>query len=152
MDRVVVGGKTVEEYEAALPDLEKAAADNPTDLAALQELAIAQYVTNRLDEAAATYVKMLALKEDAFTRNNYANVLRDAGKTDQAKNEYEKAIATDATLAVAYINLASVVAKEGKISEAEKVIDRGIAATSGEDKADLQSYKETLQALTTTTT
>jgi predicted negative regulator of RcsB-dependent stress response len=146
----IVGGSTPEEYEAALPNLEKAVEAAPDDLVALQQLAIAQYNTHRYDEAAATYEKMLKLKDDAFTRNNYANVLRDAGKTEQAKGEYLKAIGADATLTIAYLNLAVILAKEKNIDEAIRVLDRGIGATTGDDQTRLKSYKETLSASTTT--
>ena len=112
-ERLVVGGKMPEEYAAALPELEKAVAAKPTDLAALQQLAIAQYNTGKYEQAATTYQKMLQLKDDAFTHNNYGNVLRDWKKLDEAKAEYEKAISGDAKLTTAYINLASVLAAEG---------------------------------------
>ena len=150
-ERLVVGGKTAEEYEAALPDLERAVETAPEDLAALQELAIAQYNTGRYEEAVTTYQKMLELKDDAFTRNNYGNVLRDWKKLDEAKAEYEKAISTDPTLVTAYVNLASVLAAEGNTSEAVAVLDRGLTAVTGEDKDRLESFKERLAAATTTT-
>jgi tetratricopeptide (TPR) repeat protein len=149
--RVIVGGKTVEEYAAALPDLEKAVTSNPNDLAALQELAIAQYNTEKYEAAAATYQKMLQLKDDAFTRNNYGNVLRDWKKTDEAKAEYRKAISADPTLAVAYVNLVSILATEKNLTEANKILDQGIAATTGDDQARLKNYKEQLNTPTTTT-
>ncbi len=149
--RLVVGGKTAEEYEAALPDLERAVEAAPEDLTALQELAIAQYNTGRYEAAATTYQTMLELKDDAFTRNNYGNVLRDWKKLDEAKVEYEKAISTDPTLATAYVNLASVLAAEGNTSEAVAVLDRGLAVMTGDDKERLESFKERLAAATTTT-
>ncbi len=149
--RLVVGGKTAEEYEAALSDLEKAVKATPDDLTALQELAIAQYNTGRYEEAAATYQKMLQLKDDAFTHNNYGNVLRDWNKVDEAKAEYEKAISSDPTLVTAYLNLASVLAAKGEMSEALAVLDRGLAATTGEDKERLETFKQKLTEATTTT-
>jgi tetratricopeptide (TPR) repeat protein len=149
--RLVVGGKTVEEYEAALPDLERAVEAAPEDLAALQELAIAQYNTARYEEAATTYQKMLELKNDAFTRNNYGNVLRDWKRLDEAKAEYEKAISADPSLTTAYLNLASVLAAEGNTSEAIAVLDRGLAAITGEDRERLETFKDRLTGATTTT-
>jgi tetratricopeptide (TPR) repeat protein len=148
--RVIVGGKTVEEYAAALPDLEKAVTSNQNDLAALQELAIAQYNTEKYEAAAATYQKMLQLKDDAFTRNNYGNVLRDWKKTDEAKAEYQRAISADPTLAVAYVNLVSILAADKNLAEANKILDQGIAATTGDDQARLKNYKEQLNTPTTT--
>jgi tetratricopeptide (TPR) repeat protein len=151
LHRLVVGGKTTEEYEAALPDLEKAAAANPTDLTALQDLAVAQYNTGRYEEAAATYLKMLQLKDDAVTHNNYGNVLRDWKKNDEAKAQYEKALSMDPSLVTAYINLTGILVKEGNLAEAKKLLDRGIAATSGEGQSQLKNYKDTLNSGTTTT-
>ena len=151
-ERLVVGGKSAEEYEAALPDLEKAVQAAPDDLKALQELAIAQYNTGRYEQAAATYQKMLQLKDDAFTRNNYGNVLRDWKKLDEAKAEYEKAISMDSTLATAYVNLASVLASEGDVAAALEVLDRGLQTITGEDKTRLESFKEKLTAATASTT
>ncbi len=87
---LVVDGDTSEEYEAALPSLEAAVAADENDLAALQDLAVAQFQTGRYEEAAATYERMLAIQENAFVRNNYANVLRDWGKTDEAEKQYRK--------------------------------------------------------------
>ena len=150
-ERLVVGGKTAEEYAAALPELEKAVAAKPTDLAALQQLAIAQYNTGKYEQAATTYQKMLQLKDDAFTHNNYGNVLRDWKKLDEAKAEYEKAISGDAKLATAYINLAAVFEAEGSISGAIEVLDRGLTVITGDDKTRLETYKERLSGTTTTT-
>ena len=149
--RVVVGGKSVEEYEAALPDLEKAVENAPNDLGALQELAIAQYNTGRYEEAAATYQKMLAIKDDAFTRNNYGNVLRDWKRPEEAKAQYEKAISLDPLQTNAYINLAGVFVSEGHVDDAVKVLDRGLAVLTGDDKTRLEKYKEQLSASTSTT-
>ncbi len=150
-ERLVVGGKTTEEYEAALPDLEKAVDAAPADLNALQELAIAQYNTARYEEAVSTYQKMLQLKDDAFTHNNYGNVLRDWKKIDEAKAEYEKAISADPSLATAYVNLASVLASEGNVTAAIEVLEQGLGVITGEDKTPLESFKEKLTAATTTT-
>ena len=152
VETLVVGGSTPEEYEAALPDLEAAVEADQEDLAALQELAIAQFQTGRYEEAAATYEKMLDIKDDAFTRNNYGNVLRDWGKIDEAKAQYEKAIATDPALTTAYINLAAVLVREQKIDEAVAVLDRGLAVITGDDKTRLETYKEQLTSATATTT
>jgi Tfp pilus assembly protein PilF len=148
---IVVGGKTAEEYAAEIGDLQKAVDANPADLDALQALAVAQYNTQAYEDAAATYQKMLQLEDSALTRNNYANVLRDWGKADEAKAEYEKALSADPTLTVAYINLAGVYLREKNTAEAFKVLDRGIAATIGEDRTRLTNYKEQLNATTTTT-
>jgi len=152
MERVIVGGSTKEEYEAALPELEKAAAAAPDDLTALQNLAIAQYNTGRLEEAATTYQKMLQLKDDAFTRNNYGNVLRDLKRLDEAKAEYEKAISMDPSQANTWVNLAAVLISLDDGAEALAVLDRGIATVTGDDKKRLERFKDQLTGQATTTT
>lgn len=147
----ILGGKTREEYETALPELEKKVDSSPKDLVAMQELAIAQYQTERYAEAADTYSAMLAVKDDALTRNNRANVLRDWGKAAEAKAEYEKAITLDPTLAVAYINLSAVYLREQATDKAIATLDRGIAKTTGEDQQRLKDIKaSTLEATGTT--
>jgi Flp pilus assembly protein TadD len=149
--KIVDGGKTAEQYAAEVPNLQDAADASPTDLAALQALAVAQYNSNNYDAASATYLKMLQISDDPMTRNNYANVLRDSGKKDEAKAEYEKAIAADPTLTVAYMNLVGMYNDEKNIAEANKVLDRGIAATTGDDQTRLKNYKVQLNTPTTTT-
>lgn len=147
----IVGGQTREDYEASLPQLEKKAENSPKDLAALQELAIAQYQTERYAEAVDTYKAMLAVKDDALTRNNMANVLRDWNKTDEAKTEYEKAITLDPTMAVPYINLSALYLREQDTDKAISTLDRGIAATTGAEQQRLKDIKaSTLDATGTT--
>ena len=85
---------------------------------------------------------MLQISDDPMTRNNYANVLRDAGKKDEAKAEYQKAIAADPTLTVAYLNLSVMYAAEKNITEANKILDHGIAAIPADDQTRLKTYKD----------
>lgn len=92
MMQLILEGDEVQQYadaakqaEAELPALQKAVEDSPNDLTKLQDLASAQWMTKRYEEASATYEKMLNIKEDAVTRNNYGNVLRDWQSFDQAK-------------------------------------------------------------------
>jgi Flp pilus assembly protein TadD len=142
--RLVEGGKTSEAYASEIPGLQKAADASPRDVTALQNLAVAQYNAGKYDAAGATYLRMLQIKDDPTTRNNYGNVLRDQGNFDEAKTEYQKAISGDPALAVAYINLAGVLALKGNASDAQKVLDQGVAHTTGSDKQRLLTYKTTL--------
>lgn len=150
-ETIVVGGSTREEYEAALPELEQAVESNDQDIDALQELAIAQFWTERYEEAAATYEKMLQIEDDPFTRNNYANVLRKWGKTDEAKAQYEQALAADPTLTVAYINLAILLSQQGDNPGALEILKSGLEKVKEEDKTSLQTYIDELTSTTTTT-
>jgi Flp pilus assembly protein TadD len=147
-----VGGKTPEEYQAEIPNLQAQLEQTPDDLVTLQQLALAQYQTADYVGALDTYEKMLAIKDDPMTRNNYANVMRDAGMTEDAMSEYRQAIDDDPTLVVAYINLASVLLRDDKVDDAMAVLDEGIAATTGEDQQRLQEIKDTLLAQQTPTT
>ena len=150
--RVVQGGKTAAEWEAQLPQLQKAIQDAPSDLTALQALAVAQYNLQKYDDAAATYEKMLAVKDDPLTHNNYGNVLRDAGKNDAAIAQYQKAIVDDPTLVVAYLNLAMMYSTDHDLASADKVLAQGIGATSGADQTRLKTIKDSLDQPDSTTT
>lgn len=151
LETLVVGGMSKEEYEAALPDLEEAVAADPNDLKALEDLAVAQFQTGRYEEAAATYEKMLAIKDDAFMRNNYANVLREWGKTDEAEAQYRKAIEADPTLVFPYVNLAILLSKQGDNAGALALLESGVDKVKEDDKASVESLIEKLKAATTTT-
>jgi Flp pilus assembly protein TadD len=142
--RLVVGGKTSEEYAAQIPDLQKAVDASPSDLTALQELAVAQYNSGKYDDAAATYQKMLKIQDDPIVHNNYGNVLRDQKKLAEAKAQYQEAVAGNPSQVAPYINLAQILAAEGNLSEAQKVLDQGIARTVGEDRQRMQDYKTAL--------
>lgn len=141
---VVVGGKTAEEYNEQIPELEAQLEEDPENADLLLELAVAQFNTQRYTAAAETYQKLLEIEDDPMMRNNYANVLREWGKTDQAIAEYRRALEDDPTLTVAYINLASVLNRNGESEEALQVVDEGLAQVSEEDKSRLESLKDKL--------
>lgn len=142
----VYGGKEAAEYEAAIPGLQQALEEKPDDLVVLQDLAVAYYNLHQYEEAAQTYEKMLGLADDAFVRNNYANVLRDWGKVDMAIDEYRQAIEMDPSLAVAYINLASVYVRQERKDEAVALLEQGIGAVAETDKERLEAYRDQLAA------
>ncbi|OFW61948.1 MAG: hypothetical protein A2133_07035 [Actinobacteria bacterium RBG_16_64_13] len=147
---VVEGGKSLAEYEAEIPDLEKAITADPTDLYALESLAVANYQLGNYEEAAAAYKKILAIKDDAFTRNNLGNVYRDWGKTDEAIAEYEASIALDPTLKYAYVNLAGIYQTKGDIAKALEVLKSGLKYVQGEDAKPLETFQGQLTSTTTT--
>jgi tetratricopeptide (TPR) repeat protein len=144
----IVGDKTQEAYEAEIPELEAKVKADPSDLTSLQELAKAYYNLNRFQDAANTYEKMLAIHETPLMRNNYGNMLRDLGRTEEAKTAYRTALAADPTLTVAYVNLASLLFLEGKKDEAYQVLDEGISKLDGADKTRLENIKATFQKQT----
>ncbi len=112
------------------------------DLETLRRLAISQYQAQDLAAAARTYQAMLALDDtDPLIHNNYANVLRDLGRSADAEREYERALSLDAALVTTYLNLAALHLREQDREKALSVLDRGIAATTGADRSRLQDMK-----------
>jgi tetratricopeptide (TPR) repeat protein len=142
---IVVGEKTKDQYQGEIADLEAKAKAAPTDLAVLQELAKAYYNLDRFQDAVGVYEQMLKIKEVPMTRNNYGNMLRSAGKAEEAKAAYNQALQEDPTLVEAYVNLSSLLFLEGRKDDAYKVLDDGIAKVQGADKTRLQKIKDTFQ-------
>jgi len=149
---VPVGGKSQDQYEKDLPGLQEKAKASPNDLTALQELAIAQYQTQRYSEAIATYEQMIKVKDEPVYHNNLGNVLRDAGREADAIKEYQAAIAADPLLVVAYVNLGTLQFNQGATDAGTKTLDAGIAKTTGEDQQRLKDVKAALLKPQTTTT
>ena len=147
---VVSGGKTLAEYEAEIPGLEKAIATDPSDLSSLESLAVANYQLSKYEAAEAAYKKILAIQDDAFTHNNLGNVYRDWDKTDQAITEYQTAIALDPTLKYAYVNLAGIYQKQGDIQKALDVLKSGLKYVQGDDAKPLETFQDQLTSTTTT--
>ena len=141
---VTIGGKTEAEWKAALPALEQAAKTSPANTQALQDLAVAQYQLKDYTAAAATYQKMLKLKNDPMTHNNYANVLRDSGQADAALAQYDLAIKGDPMLTIAYVNKAGLLAATNRKAEAIKALVAGLAKVSTADQDRLNALKKQL--------
>ena len=147
-----VGGKSQDQYETDLPGLQEKAKATPNDLTVLQDLAIAQYQTQRFDEAIATYQQMIKIKDEPVYHNNLANVLRDAGREADAIKEYQAAIAADPLLVVAYVNLGTLQFNQDNAADGAKTLDAGIAKTTGEDQQRLKDVKAAILKPKTTTT
>ena len=146
---MVTGGKSLDDYRAEVPELQKAVEADPADLYALESLAVAHYQLKEYEQAEAAYLKILAIQEDAFTRNNLGNVYRDWGKTEEAKAAYRQAMEEDPTLKFPYVNLSGVLQKEGDVAGAIEVLQEGAKYVTEEGQAALDAAEE---ALTTTTT
>lgn len=149
---VPVGGKSKDQYEKDLPGLQAKAKAAPSDLTALQNLAIAQFQTQRYSEAIATYQQMIKIKNEPVYHNNLGNVFRDAGREPEAIKEYQAAIAADPTLVVAYVNLATLQFNQKDVAAGTKTLDAGIAKTTGADKRRLSDIKAMLLKPKTTST
>jgi len=149
---IVDGGKSLEEYKADVPKYEEAIAKDPQDLESLEGLAVAHYQLGEYDAAAETYLKILAITDDAFIHNALGNVYRDQKKYDEAIAEYEKAITLDPTLKFPYINEATVWAKfKGDMAKAQAILDKAQKVLSAEDAKTADAYSQMLTSTTTTT-
>jgi len=146
---LVPSAKSRDEYRAEIPELEKALETDPNDLYSLEALAVAHLQLEEYEQAEAAFLRILAIQEDAFTRNNLGNVYRDWGKTDEAKAAYRQAIEEDPTLKYPYVNLAGVLKKEGDIEGAAEVLREGLKYVAQEGQSAIEAAQE---ALTTTTT
>lgn len=147
---LVSGGKSLDEYRAEIPELQKAVEADPQDLTSWEALAVAHYQLAEYDKAEEAYLKILAVVDDAFTHNNLGNVYRDQQLYDKAIAQYEKAIKLDKTLKQPYINLAGVYKKMGDMEKAVEILEQAKAALAGEDAETVEKYQEQLTSTTTT--
>ncbi|MBN1628291.1 MAG: tetratricopeptide repeat protein [Thermoleophilia bacterium] len=143
-------GKSLDDYKAEIPALQQAVEADPSDLYALEKLAVAHYQVGEYEQAEAAYLKILAIQEDAFTRNNLGNVYRDWGKTDEAKAAYKKAIEEDPTLKYPYVNLSGVLQKEGDVEGALELLQEGTKHMTEDGQSMLDAAEEKLTSTTTT--
>lgn len=108
-DSKVAAGPVAAEYKKRLPELEKAAKDNPNDPAAHKNYAVALYATGTLDKSRDEYEKAVKLNDkDAIAYNNLGNVYRDMGNTQKAAEAYKKSIDLNKTSINTYVNLANL--------------------------------------------
>jgi tetratricopeptide (TPR) repeat protein len=132
------------QWEEILPKLQAIVEASPDDVNALRKLALAHYNLGRFSDAADTYKRLLALKEDAVLRNRLGNTLRDMDDATGAEAAYRKAISDDATLAAPYINLAELLWRQGKDAAAVDVLDQGVKAVPEESRESLQKARQVL--------
>jgi tetratricopeptide (TPR) repeat protein len=82
----------------------------------------------RLDEAAASYKKAIALKPDyAEAHSNLGVTLKELGRLDEAAASFKKAIAVKPDYAEAHTNLGNTLKGLGKLDEAEASYAQAIA-------------------------
>lgn len=149
---MVSGGKSLDEYRAEIPELQKAVEADPQDLTSWERLAVAHYQLKEYDKAEEAYLKILAVVDDAFTHNNLGNVYRDQQLYDKAIAQYETAIELDKTLKQPYINLAGVYKKMGDMEKAVAILEQAKTALTGEDAKTVEEYQEQLTSTTTSKT
>ncbi len=147
---IVQGGKSLDEYRAQVPELEKALEADPQDVASLEALAVAHYQLGEYDGAIEAYKKILAITDDAFIHNALGNAYREQQKWDLAIAEYETSISLDPTLKHPYINLAGVYNKRGDVTKALEVLERAKTALNVDDAKVAENYQNELTSTTTT--
>lgn len=97
------------EFAARLPELEQAVKNNPKDVDARKNYAVALYATRDFDNARKQYEEVIKLSpKDATAHNNLGNTWRDLKDFNKAVEAYRKAIKLNPAMLNAYINLANV--------------------------------------------
>ncbi len=134
------------EWEAALPILEKAAADNPENAGAQRQLALAYYNLGLLDDAQAVYERLLAAKEDAALRNRLGNVLRDQGDLGGAEDSYRHALNLDPEASDPYMNLAELYWRQHRDGEAVALLEEGLLNVTPESRPVLERALEIIES------
>jgi Flp pilus assembly protein TadD len=71
-------------------------------------------------------------------RNRLGSILRDHGDLKGAETAYRKAITTDPTLPAPYVNLAEILWRTHRDTEAEGVLRQGVAAVAPESREALE--------------
>lgn len=100
---------TVASYQKQLPALAEKVKDDPKDVHAIKDYAIALYATGDVQGAKAQYEAEIKLNPtDSTAYNNLGNVYRDLRDYDKAVSSYKQAIKLNAKNANAYTNLANV--------------------------------------------
>ncbi len=104
------------QYEASIPEWEKALALGPSEALAHNNFGVALAETGRVEEAIAQYRKALELSPrypEAY--NNLGEALAGRGRLDEAIADFEKALQLDPEHAGAHSNLGAILAQQGRI-------------------------------------
>jgi tetratricopeptide (TPR) repeat protein len=106
--------------QEALAFLESAAAEDPAHIQAFLYLGIVYQQLNRIDDAIATYRKILprAGTETARIAYNLGNAYFIKGSASFARQYYSQAIEADSSYASAYLNRANTLVKTGELKDA----------------------------------
>ncbi len=118
-----------EEYEQAVPALERAARLDPTNPGVLRNLARAHRRLAQPETAEAVLRRALRLDPTSLqTHNQLALALRDQGRSEEALDHLERALAGDPTFADARINYGNIMLDRGRVADAmsayRRVLDR----------------------------
>lgn len=159
--KVAIDNPVANQYREKLPELQKAADSNKTDISAQREYAVALYATGDTKGASKYYEKAVKLNDtDATLHNNLGNTYRDLGQLDKAISEYRKAISLNKKLINPHVNLANVqLYSQNKPDDAIKTYNDALKAIPDNDqlrlllglayekKGDTASAKKTYQSI-----
>lgn len=142
--------RALRDWNAALPELQRAVAGQPDDLRARYHLALTLDDLNQPDAAAAHYREILATRSDyvpaatALARNR-----RRAGQPEEALAYFEQALKTNPRHRGAVLNSASILEELGRHAEAEQVLRKFLALSPEEQEAALYLQAVLSRSLTT---
>jgi tetratricopeptide (TPR) repeat protein len=128
--------EAVASYQSRLPHLEEEAKDNPKDINAQREYAIALYAVSKFPEAKSQYLKTLKLSpEDSTLHNNLGNICRDLKDYKQAVSYYQESIDLNPKQVNAYVNLANLqIYMLNKVSDGIRTYQKAITALPDNDE------------------
>jgi Flp pilus assembly protein TadD len=112
--------------EEALANYRQALELDPKCASAHFNLAVTLVQAGKLREAESHYRAALAGRPTAETHNGLGYVLARQGRTDEAVEEFRKAIDLDPKYTPAYNNIADALAAQGKLEEAEGYYRRSL--------------------------
>jgi len=127
--QLAVGYIQRQQYQAARDKLEKAIEQNPENLSAYKTLAYLYALLGLSEEAETKYQQALEIKpEDSDLLNNYGAFLCSIGKVDEALETLKKAYSNPfyEGIYLAQSNAGSCLIKQGKYSEAEKLLRKSL--------------------------
>jgi tetratricopeptide (TPR) repeat protein len=113
--------------EEALADYQKALELDPNCPSAHFNMAVSLVQAGKFGEAESHYRKAIPGRPTAETHNGLGYVLTRQGRTDEAIEEFRRAIDANPKFTPAYNNLAEALVKQGKLEEAASYYRRSLA-------------------------
>jgi Flp pilus assembly protein TadD len=113
--------------QEALADYEKALALDPSCPSAHLNLAVSLVQAGEFREAESHYRQALPGRPTAETHNGLGYVLVRQGRTEEAVEEFRRAIDVDPRFTPAYNNLAEALVRQGKLEDAAQYYRRSLA-------------------------
>jgi len=142
--------RALRDWNAALPELQRAVAGQPDDLRARYHLGLTLDDLDQPEAAAALYREILATRSDyvpaatAMARNR-----RRAGQPEEALAYFEQSLRTNPRHRGAVLSSASILEELGRHAEAEQVLRRFLALSPDDQEAALYLQAVLSRSLTT---